>query len=299
MIYLCILGWSRRTSKLEPATEIVELSENIQALFNKKRGYINEFNTMKNKVEELRSIIWAHKKKINDLYLTRETLDKRFNELIELKRKLIVENTERRSSLNKRLTPLKGTSRRPSLEELNGLEKKLGSVEWKLQTEPKAKGLELKYVDEANKLRRELAKKKKAFGTDEGIRNLKQTIEERSEQIDNINEELDTTRAKLENLKIEIKQAKDTLNSSIKEENISFEKITTLQTKIERVQSEINNLLSQKKIVISKIKEKENSHYQRGLEKRKAIVREELKKKFGRGESLTFQELQLLYGEEE
>ena len=299
MIYLCILGWSRRTSKLEPATEIVELSENIQALFNKKRGYINEFNTMKNKVEELRSIIWAHKKKINDLYLTRETLDKRFNELIELKRKLIVENTERRSSLNKRLTPLKGTSRRPSLEELNGLEKKLESVEWKLQTEPKAKGLELKYVDEANKLRRELAKKKKAFGTDEGIRNLKQTIEERSEQIDNINEELDTTRAKLENLKIEIKQAKDTLNSSIKEENISFEKITTLQTKIERVQSEINNLLSQKKIVISKIKEKENSHYQRGLEKRKAIVREELKKKFGRGESLTFQELQLLYGEEE
>ena len=299
MIYLCMFGWSRRTRKLEPATEIVELSENIQALFNKKRDLINEFNTMRNKVESLRSTIWAQKKKINDLYLTRETLDKRFNELIELKRKLIVENTERRSSLNKRLMPLKGTSGRPSLEEINGLEKKVGSIEWKLQTEPKAKGLELKYVDEANKLRRELAKKKKAFEKDEGIRNLKQAIEESTEQIDNINEELDTTRAKLENLKIEIKQAKDTLNSSVKEQNISFDKITTLQTKIESVQSEINNLLSQKKIVISKITEKENSYYRRGLERRKAIVKEEIKKRFEKGEGLTFQELQLLYGEGE
>ena len=299
MIYLCMVDWSRRRSKLEPATEIVELTENIQALFNKKRDLVNEFNNMRNKVEELRRNIWVHKKKINDLYLARESLDKRFNELIELKRKLIVENTERRSSLNKKLTPLKGTSRRPSLEEINGLERKLGSIEWKLQTEPKAKGLELKYVDEANKVRRELAKKKKVFETDEGIKNLKQTIEERSEQIDNINEELDASRVKLENLKVEIKQAKDILNASIKEQNISFEKIATLQIGIENVQSEINNLLSQKKIVISKIKEKENSHYQRGLEKRKAIIKEELKKKFERGEGLTFQELQLLYGEGE
>ncbi len=73
MIYLCMLGWSRRTSKLEPATEIVELSENIQVLFNKKRDFINEFNTMRNKVESLRSTIWAQKKKINDLYSTRKT----------------------------------------------------------------------------------------------------------------------------------------------------------------------------------------------------------------------------------
>jgi uncharacterized coiled-coil DUF342 family protein len=294
-----MLGWSRRTSKLEPATEIVELSENIQVLFNKKRDLINVFNIMRNKVESLRSTIWAQKNKINDLYSTRETLDKRFNELIELKRKLIVENTERRSSLNKKLTPLKGTTRRPSLEEINGLEKKLGSIEWKLQTEPKAKGLELKYVDEANKLRRELAGKKKAFEKDEGIRSLKNAIEEKSEQIDDINEELDTTRAKLENLKEEIKQAKDTLNSSVKEQNTSFEKITTLQTEIESVQLEINNLLSQKKIVIGKIREKDNNYYQRGLERRKAIVREELKKKVEKGEGLTFQELQLLYGEEE
>jgi uncharacterized coiled-coil DUF342 family protein len=254
---------------------------------------------MRNKVEELRKNIWGHKKKINDFYLARESLDKRFNELIELKRKLIIENTERRSSINKKITQLKGTSRRYTLEEISGLEKKLESIEWKLQTEPKAKGLELKYVDEANKVRRELAKKKKAFGTDEGIKNLKQTIEERSEQIDDINEELDTSRVKLENLKVEIKQSKDTLNSSIKEQNISFEKIVTLQTEIENVQSEINNLLSQKKIVMNKIKDKESSYYQRGLERRKAIIREELKKKVERGEGLSFQELQLLYGEGE
>jgi uncharacterized coiled-coil DUF342 family protein len=299
MIYLCMFDWSRRRSKLEPATEIVELTENIQALFNKKRDLVNEFNNMRNKVEELRKNIWGHKKKINDFYLARESLDKRFNELIELKRKLIIENTERRSSINKKITQLKGTSRRYTLEEISGLEKKLESIEWKLQTEPKAKGLELKYVDEANKLRRELAKKKKAFGTDEGIKNLKQTIEERSEQIDDINEELDTSRVKLENLKAEIKQSKDTLNSSIKEQNISFEKIVTLQTEIENVQSGINNLLSQKKIVMNKIKDKDNSYYQRGLEKRKAIIREELKKKIERGEGLSFQELQLLYGEGE
>ncbi|MGQ9780970.1 MAG: hypothetical protein ACUVQ8_01775 [Nitrososphaeria archaeon] len=284
---------------MEPATEVVELSENIQVLFNKKRDLVNEFNILKNKIETLRNDIWTQKRKLNSLYANRETLDKRFNELVELKRKLIIENTERRSSLNKKLSPSKDSKRRPSIEEITGLERKLGSIEWKLQTEPKAKGLELKYVEEANRLRRELARKKKAFETSEEIRQLKQMIEEQSEHIDNINEELDDIRAKLEELKTEIRQAKEQLNSAIREENISLDKITNLRSQIEKVQSEINNLMSQKKVVIGKIRERENNHYQRAMEKRRAIVKEELRKKAERGEGLTFQELQLLYDEGE
>ncbi|MEM3403262.1 MAG: hypothetical protein QXJ17_01735 [Nitrososphaeria archaeon] len=283
---------------MEPAIEIVELTENIQTLFNKKRDLINEFNTTKNKVEELRNNIIAQKRRLNELYATREKFDKRFNELIELKRKLIVENTELRSNLNKKLSSLKGSSKRVSFEEISALEKRLESIEWKLQTEPKAKGLELKHVDEANKLRRELAQKKKAFEADGEIRNLKKTVEEKSEQIDNINEELDDIRKKLDEIKPEIKQLKDTLNNAIKEEHIYFDRITSLQNDIEKVQLEINKLLSQKKVVVNRIKEKENNYYQRGLEKRKAAVKEELKKKLEKGESLTFQELQLLFEEE-
>lgn len=284
---------------MEPATEVVELSENIQALFNKKRDLVNEFNTLKNKIETVRNSVWTQKRKLNSLYVERERLDKRFNELVELKRRLIIENTERRSTLNKKLSPSRDSNRRPSLEEISGLERRLESIEWKLQTEPKAKGLELKYVEEANRLRRELAKKKKAFETSEEIRQLKQLIEEKSEQIDNINEELDDIRARLEQLKAEIKQEKDILNTATKEENTFFDKITALRSEIEKVQAEINKLMSQKKIVVGKIREKQNSRYQMAMERRKAIVKEELRKKVERGEGLTFQELQLLYDEGE
>lgn len=282
---------------LEPATEIVELSENIQVLFNRKRELINEFNVSKNKIEETRNSIWAQKKRLNELYTTRESLDRRFNELVELKRRLVVENTELRSQLNKKVSSLRSAGRRVSFEEITVLEKKVDDIEWKLQTEPKAKGLELKYGEEANKLRRELAQKKKVLGANEGVQSVKKNVEEKSEQIDNINEELDGIRAKLDDFRQETKQLKEALNLSVREENNLFSKITSLRTSIEGVQAEINKLLSQKKFVINKFKEKEMSYYQRELEKRKFVIKDELKKKLEKGESLSFQELQLLYDE--
>ena len=282
---------------LEPATEIVELTENIQVLFNRKREFVNEFNVSKNKIEETRNSIWAQKKRLNELYKTRENLDKRFNELVELKRRLVVENMELRSQLNKKISSLRSAGKRVSFEEITVLEKKVDDIEWKLQTEPKAKGLELKYGEEANKLRRELAQKKKVLGTNEGVQSVKKNVEEKSEQIDNINEELDGIRAKMDDFKHEIRQLKEALNLSVKEENNLFSKITSLRTSIESVQAEINKLLSQKKFVIGKFKEKEMSYYQRELEKRKFVIKDELKKKLEKGESLSFQELQLLYDE--
>ncbi len=282
---------------LEPATEIVELSENIQVLFNRKREFINEFNVSKNKIEETRNSIWAQKRRLNELYTTRESLDRRFSELVELKRRLVVENTELRSQLNKKVSSLRSAGKRVSFEEITVLEKKVDDIEWKLQTEPKAKGLELKYGEEANKLRRELAQKKKVLGANEGVQSVKKNVEEKSEQIDNINEELDGIRAKLDDFKQETKQLKEALNLSVKEENNLFSKITSLRTSIEGVQAEINKLLSQKKFVVNKFKEKEMSYYQRELEKRKFVIKDELKKKLEKGESLSFQELQLLYDE--
>jgi uncharacterized coiled-coil DUF342 family protein len=282
---------------LEPATEIVELTENIQVLFNRKRELVNEFNVSKNKIEETRNSIWAQKKRLNELYKTRENLDKRFNELVELKRRLVVENMELRSQLNKKISSLRSAGKRVSFEEITVLEKKVDDIEWKLQTEPKAKGLELKYGEEANKLRRELAQKKKVLGTNEGVQSVKKNVEEKSEQIDNINEELDGIRAKMDDFKHEIRQLKEALNLSVKEENNFFSKITSLRTSIESVQAEINKLLSQKKFVIGKFKEKEMSYYQRELEKRKFVIKDELKRKLEKGESLSFQELQLLYDE--
>ena len=282
---------------LEPATEIVELTENIQVLFNRKREFVNEFNVSKNKIEETRNSIWAQKKRLNELYKTRENLDKRFNELVELKRRLVVENMELRSQLNKKISSLRSAGKRVSFEEITVLEKKVDDIEWKLQTEPKAKGLELKYGEEANKLRRELAQKKKVLGTNEGVQSVKKNVEEKSEQIDNINEELDGIRAKMDDFKHEIRQLKEALNLSVKEENNLFSKITSLRTSIESVQAEINKLLSQKKFVIGKFKEKEMSYYQRELEKRKFVIKDELKRKLEKGESLSFQELQLLYDE--
>jgi uncharacterized coiled-coil DUF342 family protein len=282
---------------LEPATEIVELSENIQVLFNRKREFINEFNVSKNKIEETRNSIWAQKRRLNELYTTRESLDRRFSELLELKRRLVVENTELRSQLNKKVSSLRSAGKRVSFEEITVLEKKVDDIEWKLQTEPKAKGLELKYGEEANKLRRELAQKKKVLGANEGVQSVKKNVEEKSEQIDNINEELDGIRAKLDDFKQETKQLKEALNLSVKEENNLFSKITSLRTSIEGVQAEINKLLSQKKFVVNKFKEKEMSYYQRELEKRKFVIKDELKKKLEKGESLSFQELQLLYDE--
>ena len=291
-----MFGWCMRTY-LEPATEIVELTENIQVLFNRKREFVNEFNVSKNKIEETRNSIWAQKKRLNELYKTRENLDKRFNELVELKRRLVVENMELRSQLNKKISSLRSAGKRVSFEEITVLEKKVDDIEWKLQTEPKAKGLELKYGEEANKLRRELAQKKKVLGTNEGVQSVKKNVEEKSEQIDNINEELDGIRAKMDDFKHEIRQLKEALNLSVKEENNLFSKITSLRTSIESVQAEINKLLSQKKFVIGKFKEKEMSYYQRELEKRKFVIKDELKRKLEKGESLSFQELQLLYDE--
>ncbi|MGB9726842.1 MAG: hypothetical protein ACPLZF_00360 [Nitrososphaeria archaeon] len=283
---------------MEPATKILEITENIQQLFNRKRGLVSEFNRLKSRLEELSENIKFNKRKLNDLFLKREELDKRFNELVDEKKKLIEEKNEIRSALNKKLSSFRESGKKVSLEEITNLEKRLESIEWKLQTEPKAKGMELKYAEEADRLRRELAKKKKALETDNEIKRLKDELEAHDRKIDEINNQIDEVKKNIDGLKNEIRQVKEVLSTYINQEKEYYDNITLLQSEIEKVQSEINKLSAQKKEVAYKIREKENAAYNRLLAKRKQEVKEEIRKKLERGESLTFQELQLLYEDE-
>lgn len=283
---------------MEPATKILEISESIQQLFNRKRELVGEFNRLKSKLEELSESIRFNKRRLNELYSKREELDKRFNELVDQKRKLIEEKNVIRAELNRKLSSAKDSVRKVSLEEIASLERRLESIEWKLQTEPKAKGMELKYAEEADRLRRELAKKRKALETDNEIRRLKEELEEHDRKIDGINNQIDEVKKGIEGLKNEIRQVKEALSTHISQEREHLEKITELQNEIEKVQAELDRLSAQKKEFAHQVREKESAAYNRVLAKRKKIVKEEIRRKLERGESLTFQELQLLYEDE-
>ncbi|MEM4311549.1 MAG: hypothetical protein QXX95_04100 [Nitrososphaerales archaeon] len=272
--------------------------EKIQELKSLKSSLIEEINKLREHKEnlfkeyyELNSKIKEKRENLKEMIeILREGREK-INQAIEESKSLKERRNENRAKINE--------IKKVCKSQLESIEKEISELEWNLQTKKLTREEEKKIILKLKKLAKDRKNLLKLKDIEQENQKIKDKLSELWNSIANEKSKKEEVKKRLNNLKNE-------LFSFVKLRDEKFEElrkisinIKALGSKLRGISEELLALTQWKKNFDRNVKEKEIEESKRKEKEILSKLAQEAKEKLKRGEKLSFEELKVIYEQEE
>ncbi|AEB94604.1 MAG: hypothetical protein QXR57_04880 [Metallosphaera sp.] len=275
--------------------KISDVRQEINAIREKRYAYIEEIRKLRQKKQEKIERLKAVRLQLKTVF---DEYSSRLNELKELKQKK-EQIFEVIKEMRKEFEELRNAMKKTQGMNPDLLEKRIKSLEWRIQTSTLT-------LDEEKKLIQRIADMEKRLNEAKKILKIKEKGNEERAEFLARRIELATIRQKISNLISEITERRKTLKALKDERNKLAKELDELNSQINEKSKEIDELQKQIEAKNKELDEliKKRKSMEQGftssransielMEKKKKVAQEKLEK----GERLTFEEIYALYGD--
>jgi uncharacterized coiled-coil DUF342 family protein len=271
-----------------------QIEQDISTVLNYRSSLINELKNLANKKQELRMEITKIIKKGKEQKKVLTEHNELISELISTRKEKLHDIRKINERIKKVKVLLKDFENKVPHESGDALTEKLKKIEWKLQTERLSREEEKQLVEYIKHLEIKIHLWKKAYTTRQELENL-------LFDVNLLKEDLDKIRATKESITAETKIKRENFNNIWK----AKEQILTEINEVEKDVAELEEDLLQTDARLSDLRDIrhkiiEEKNLEKGFEQKKLLdkVKSNAKQKLAQGNSLSWEELKIIFEDE-
>ncbi len=283
----------------ENAQEIEELQQKLSALTEEKMRLNNEATEWAEKRNRLNEQITSLRREINGLRDGRDSLNEEVKELKELREETRKTTQEKIVEIRETRQQIEALAEKTPSQSLQTLQKKIGDIDWKIQTTPLELQEEKKLVESVGLLEAQVNIHKNLEALKTKMLELRTQLRAAKTENKIHHQRLIETAQKSQEIHKEMLNRINEAKELSVEADSMHENFVKTRQEIKPVAEEITRILDQLKLRKEEIRKEEEEEKKKREEALRKKIEERVKEKLRRGEKLTWQEFQILAEEEE